>query len=66
MKLKDCGQGKLVTDGDRVGMITGITNNCPVESIDIRRDIERAIPLVQWSDGSTHGIHPANIEIFKG
>jgi hypothetical protein len=25
----------------------------------------RAIPLVQWAEGGTYGVHPANIELFK-
>lgn len=72
MKLKDCTYGKLVVTrkdelGDcEVGIIVGITNNCPCGDINERSDIDRAIPLVKWSSGRESGIHPAQIDIFKG
>lgn len=66
MKLKDCKFGVLVTDGKRVGMITGITNSCPSADETTRDDINRAIPVVKWSGGRECGIHHGNIEIFKG
>ena len=66
MKLKDCTYGKLVVnnDGD-IGMIVGITNNCPTGDINTRNEPDRAIPLVQWANGKTCGIHYGNIELLK-
>ncbi len=63
MKLKECIHGVLVTDKDRnrVGMIVGITNNRPNQSLENRIGVEYAIPVVQWSDGETFGIHPCNL-----
>ena len=68
MKLKDCTYGKLVINHDRdeVGMIVGITNNAPNCDEETRKVIDRAVPLVRWSSGRECGIHPANIEIYKG
>lgn len=71
MKLKDCKYGVLVCtkdksgDIERVGMIVGITNNCPSDSKKVRGDVDRAIPLVKWSSGLESGIHPSNIELLK-
>lgn len=71
MKLKDCKYGVLVCTKDRsgnierVGMVVGITNNCPSASEDVRGVIERAIPLVKWSSGLESGIHAGNIELLK-
>lgn len=66
MKLKDCKHGIIVVDRDGyVGMVVGITNNCETADYATRNDPERAIPLVQWANGRTYGIHPANIEPLK-
>lgn len=66
MKLKNCNRGRIIISGDgRIGMITGITNNCPSADAATRRDPERAIPLVQWADGGESGIYPGNIEPLK-
>ena len=65
MKLKDCTHGKIITDGEKVGMIVGITNNTPNCDQETRSKMGRAIPLVQWSFGGTSGIHHANIEPLK-
>jgi hypothetical protein len=66
MKLKDCTHGKLVTDREGcIGMIIGITNNCDTADYRVRSEPDRAIPLVQWANGGTFGIHPANIELLK-
>ena len=66
MNLKDCKQGILVTCDNRIGMITGITNNAPLENHIVRREIERAIPIVSWSCGETSAIHYSNLNVFKG
>lgn len=66
MKLKDCIHGVLVKDRDGyIGMIAGITNNCESSDRPTRSKPSSAIPLVQWSNGTTYGIHPANIELLK-
>ncbi len=66
MKLKDCKHGILVkTEYGKIGMIIGITNNCESANLNTRNETERAIPLVQWANGHTHGIHNGNIEILK-
>lgn len=63
MKLKNCNRGRIIVSGDgRIGMIIGITNNCPTADIAIRSERERAIPLVQWAAGGECGINPYNIE----
>jgi len=64
MKLSKCTYGKIViaTSSGRVGMIKGITNT---GFGDKKVGIDHAIPLVEWSDGETFGIHEANIEEFK-
>ena len=51
MKLSECTHGKLVTDGNRVGMVIGITTSALTEEIEYREEIERAVPLIQWSSG---------------
>lgn len=66
MELKDCTHGKLVVDNDGcIGMIVGITNNCKAAGLDTRNAPDRAIPLVQWANGETYGIHYGNIELLK-
>ena len=65
MKLSKCTYGKLVTDGERVGVIVGITNSIPSANGRERDDIARAIPLVKWSGGKTYGVHHSNITEFK-
>ncbi len=64
MKLFECTYGVLVesNDGERVGMIKGITTRYPNASTEDRQGKERAIPLVEWSCGSTHGVHASNIK----
>ena len=65
MKLKDCTHGRLVVTKDGViGMIVGITNNCTAACLDTRNEPDRAIPLVQWANGETYGIHYGNIELL--
>ena len=67
MKLQDCIYGTLVYDKDYgVGMIAGIINNCPSADLVNRSKVENTIPLVKWANGSEFGIHPSNIEIYKG
>lgn len=65
MKLKDCKFGILVTDGQHVGMIVGITNNRSSASLPDRAGKDYAVPLVAWSSGEENPVHPANIEVFK-
>jgi len=66
MKLKDCTHGKIVVAKDgRIGMIVGITNNCEIADITVRNEPDRAIPLIQWANGQTHGINHGNIEPLK-
>lgn len=67
MKLNECTYGTIVaTEDGRVGMIVGITNNCPLEDIKVRSNLYNAIPLVRWSCGRESGIHAGNIFKFKG
>lgn len=67
MKLKDCTYGILVEDEEgSIGMIVGITNNCPHSDMYEKGLPEKAIPLVQWASGATYGIHYGNIKPFKG
>lgn len=67
MKLKDCTFGRLVCTHDKdgnielIGMIKGITNNCESADLMTRREASRAIPLVEWAEGRTSGIHNHNI-----
>lgn len=67
MKLSKCKHGIIVqdVDGTKIGMIVGITNNCPSADLDTRAKPSRATVLVQWSFGETYGIHPENIEPYK-
>ncbi len=67
MKLKDCTYGKLVIDGqgERVGMIKGITNNATHGNTAERDNRDNAIPLVEWSGGHTCGIHHGNTKELK-
>jgi hypothetical protein len=66
MKLKDCTHGKIVVTKDGIiGMIVGITNNCGSGDLNTRNEPDRAIPLVQWANGRTGGIHHGNIEPLK-
>lgn len=67
MKLKECKYGILVFHKNYgVGMIVGITNNSPYADMATRSKVENAVTEVQWSSGRKHGIHPGNIEIYKG
>lgn len=66
MKLAKCAYGVLVTDGSRVGMVVGTTNNKTSSDLQCRDEIGNAIPLVSWSAGNTSGIHHGNLEAFKG
>lgn len=68
MKLSECKYGILVqklSEYGEIGMVVGITNNIPHVLTEEQREPERAIPLVQWQSGSTSGIHPFNIRIYK-
>jgi Na+/H+-translocating membrane pyrophosphatase len=66
MKLCECTYGKLVVDlHGRVGMIVGITNNVRSSALQVRQDINKAIPEVSWASGEIYGIHPGNIKVFK-
>jgi len=67
MKLSECVYGTLVQSlfNSNVGMIVGISNNCPNECSEVRGEVERAIPTVQWSCGFTSSIHYTNIVKFK-
>lgn len=68
MYLKECVHGILVeNDEGHIGMVVGITNNCPSATLKIRQEKQRAITLVQWSYQQTpQGVHPANIKPFNG
>jgi len=66
MKLSECTYGRLVySEKYGVGMVVGITNNCTSADVTTRREVERAIPVIQWASGETSPIHPRNIEIFE-
>lgn len=67
MKLSKCKHGTIVqdVDGIRIGMIVGITNNCPSADLPTREELSNAIVLVQWSFGETYGIHPKNIKPYR-
>jgi|TARA_A100001518_G_C1227290_1_gene80748 hypothetical protein len=67
MRLRDCTYGVLVYDKDYgLGMIVGVTNNCHFKGMEERSKVENTIPLVKWASGAEFGIHPSNIEIYKG
>lgn len=71
MKLSKCTMGKIVctknNDGtiERAGMIKGITNKYPLGDYDERKKEDNAIPLVEWSDGRSCGIHHGNLYDYK-
>lgn len=66
MKLSECTYGRLVySEKYGVGMVVGITNCCPGADATTRREVERAIPVIQWASGETSQIHQRNIEIFE-
>lgn len=65
MRLSECKYGVLVQklDGGEIGMIVGVTNNAfgsPYE-----KNPSYAIPLVQWQNGDTRGIHHENIDFYR-
>lgn len=73
MKLKDCvfGVPVITNKGDRrvLGHIVGFTYNVDVSltgGMDREDLLSKTIALVKWADSSESGIHPANIEKFKG
>ena len=68
MKLSECTYGVIVQRDDtkEVGMVVGITNNISSVLREECREPDRAIPLVQWSCGITHGIHHSNLKLYKG
>lgn len=67
MKLSECTYGTLVFNKDYgVGMIKGVTNNCPCGDLEERKQVDSAIPLVEWADGRTFGFHAGNLNKFKG
>ena len=70
MKLCECKHGVLVIlkgygTKDKIGMVVGITNYCESGDLNTRSNPFRAIPLVQWADGQTHGVHHSTLEIFE-
>lgn len=72
MKLCDCEYGKLVctldTSGEilEIGMIVGITNNRDLCTVEDKKGVEYAIPLVKFSCSPTaRVIHYANITDYK-
>ena len=68
MKLKDCIHGKLIIDDqNRIGMIVGITNNyfSNREYEPKQNSPENAVPLVQWANGATSGVHYSRLELFE-
>ena len=72
MRLQKVKHGIVVFDSSvnqyvpRVGMIVGLSNNCPYESETYRGKVCHVNVLVQWSSGSTTPIHPNNIDIYTG
>ena len=69
MKLSKCEHGKLViTEDKEIGMIVGVKYNIELfncHGLSNEELMERTVPLVQFPKG-TRGIHPGNIELFKG
>lgn len=71
MKLSECKHGIIVqaecvfSKVVRVGMVVGITNNCPTGKLDEKRHPHKAIPLVQWSCGTTLPYHHENLTEYK-
>jgi len=67
MKLSKCVYGTLVQSlsSSNVGMIVGISNNSYNKCIEVRGEVDKAIPVVQWSSGVTSSIHHTNITKFK-
>ena len=66
MRLRDCTYGVLVVNNDgEIGMVKGITNNAPTASVDVRKEANRAIPMIEWASGSTHACHYDNLSLLK-
>ena len=76
MKLSKCKLGEIVIMKDsgtmcrdaKVGMIVGLTYNCRVQDtgmMSAEERIERTIPEVKFPDGSSHGVHPGNLELYN-
>jgi len=67
MKLKDCKLGEVVTDGARIGHITGFATRYSTRDRDTRIKQENVIPLVKFGgEFEEIGIHQGNIERYKG
>ena len=72
MQLKDFQYGMLVKssrdigkDLYEVGMVVGVSNNCPHAEEQVRCEVGRAVFVVKWSSGRESTIHPANVTPFK-
>lgn len=68
MKLSECKYGILVqelSEHGEIGMVVGITNSMLNVLSEVQRDLEFAIPLIQWQSGRTSGIHHNNIRVYK-
>lgn len=64
MKLSKCVYGTLVQnlkEPIQIGMVVGITNNVPHADLEERSRPDRAIPVIQWSNGNTSGCHHENL-----
>lgn len=67
MEHKECKFGTLVCtknmydEIEQVGMVIGITNNCPLADFDTRKEASRAIPEVKFSSGEVRGVHPSHL-----
>lgn len=56
MKLTECFHGRIVQHRDgKVGMVVGISENL----------FHEPVSVVQWQDGTTSPVHPANIEPLR-
>lgn len=68
MKLSECKYGVIVINenNNHIGMVVGITNNaCHFIDLQIRSELDRAIPLIQWSNGDKYPIHHENLSLYE-
>ena len=67
MYINECKHGIIVNNsqGTRIGMIVGITNNCiDADSVE-RSKPENVAVLVQWSCGAIYPANPSNLKLCK-
>lgn len=67
MYISECKHGAIVNNsqGTRIGMIIGITNNCADSDSVERSKPENVVALVQWSCGAVYPVNPSNLKLCK-